>query len=526
MESITASKEWQRLAELRRSRQDRRISDTFRADPERAKDLSAEAAGIFLDISRQRLDREILDALFALADARDFNGARDALWRGEKVNHTEQRAALHMALRAEPGDGVGDAETERFVIDERARMRALVERVRSENRFDHVVHIGIGGSHLGPALALDVLDAAHPDNEGIAVHFVSTPDPAPLAKLMRTLPRERTLLTLVSKSFTTAETALAFATLADWLSQGKDRAQVLREQVIGISANVAAMHEAGIPGEHQLRMPEWAGGRYSLWSAVGLPVALRFGMPVFEEMLAGARAMDRHFRNTEPRGNLPLRLALTGIWNINFQDARTHAVLPYSEALAQLPAYLQQLEMESNGKHVDRDGRTVDYRTAPVIWGGVGMNGQHAFFQQLHQGTDWTPLDFILVAGPDHGLRAQRDCVLANGLAQAEALMNGGADESGDALSPYRAFPGNRPSTTILVDELDARRFGALIAMYEHKVFAQSVIWNLNPFDQFGVELGKKIAKRVEPAVSGGKVPDELDPATRQLLNRIVRRET
>lgn len=526
MESITASEEWQQLAELRRGWRDRRISDAFRDDPSRASELSAEAAGVFLDLSRQRMDREVLDALFALADARDFRGALAALWRGEKVNHTEQRQALHMALRAEPGDGIGDEETERFVVEERERMRALVERIRSGKRFEHIVHVGIGGSHLGPALALDVLDAADPGMDGPEVHFVSTTDPASLARLMKKLPRERTLLTIVSKSFTTAEIALNFNTLIDWLSQGGDRASVLREQVIGISANVGAMEEAGITPENRLRIPEWAGGRYSLWSAVGLPVALRFGMPAFEELLAGARDMDRHFRNAEPAQNVPLLLALAGVWNINFQDAESHAVLPYSEALARLPAYLQQLEMESNGKRVDRAGNIVDYRTAPVIWGGVGMNGQHAFFQQLHQGTGWTPADFILVAGPDHGLEVQHNCVLANGLAQAEALMHGSVDDNRDALSPYRDFPGNRPSTTILVDKLDARRLGALIAMYEHKVFAQSVIWNINPFDQFGVELGKSIAKRVEPAVSGGKIRDELDPATRQLLNRIARRKT
>jgi glucose-6-phosphate isomerase len=235
--------------------------------------------------------------------------------------------------------------------------------------------------------------------------------------------------------------------------------------------------------------------------------------------------MDLHFRNDELRRNLPVLLALVGVWNINFLDASAHAVLTYCEALERLPAYLQQLEMESNGKRVDRDGHEIDYRTAPVIWGGVGMNGQHAFFQQLHQGTGWTPLDFILVGGPDHGLKRQRDSVLANGLAQAEALMQGRDDvaarrEHDDALSPYRVFPGNRPSTTILIGELDARRLGALIALYEHKVFTQSVVWNINPFDQFGVELGKKIASGIEPWLAGGK-GDAVDPATRQLLERL-----
>lgn len=535
MPSITASMEWRRLEELRRARADVRIADLFRADPARAQRFSAEAAGLFLDISRQRIDSEVLDALIALLRARDFSGALTALWRGEPVNHTERRPALHMALRGEPGDGVGNAETEQFVVDERERMRALVERVRSGEwaapgggRFEHVVHVGIGGSHLGPALAIDVLDAVAEDEPSPEVHFVSTTDPAPLARLMRRLPRGKTLLLLVSKSFTTTETTRNGEVLIDWLSTGRSREAVLRDQVVGISANVDAMSAAGIPREHQLRMPEWAGGRYSLWSPVGLPVALRFGMRAFDELLAGARAMDLHFRNAEPHQNLPVLLALTGIWNINFFDATAHGVLPYSEALALLAPYLQQLEMESNGKRIDRAGNAVDYRTAPIVWGGVGMNGQHAFFQQLHQGTGASPLDFILVAGPDHGLRSLRDCMLANGIAQLEALSHGrdeAAARAGDgdeSLLPYRVFPGNRPSTAILVDRLDARRLGALLALYEHKVFVQSVVWNLNPFDQFGVELGKVIARRIEPFVRGDAAPGgEVDPATRQLLDRL-----
>jgi len=532
---ITDSEEWRQLSTLRDGLTGRRLADFFSADSQRAAIYSTAAAGVFLDISRQQLDGDVLHALFALLEARGFDAARDALWRGENVNHTENRPALHMALRGEPGDGIGDAETERLVEEERARLFALADSVRSGSwqapggtRFEHVIHVGIGGSHLGPALAIDVLDAAHFDPDGPKIHFVSTTDPGSLKRLMQQLPRDRTLLVLVSKSFTTAETRLNGNTLIDWLADGSDRETVIRQQVVGVSANTAAMDDAGISREHQLHMPEWAGGRYSLWSSVGLPVALRHGSAAFQELLEGARAMDRHFHSAEPRQNIPLLLALVGIWNINFHDAQSHAVLPYSEALAKLPAYLQQLEMESNGKRVDRAGHTVDYRTAPIIWGGVGMNGQHAFFQQLHQGTGWVPMDFILVGGPDHGLHEQHNCLLANSLAQAEALMHGREEalvrtEEGDGkLLPYRVFPGNRPSTTLLVDELDARRLGVLLAMYEHKVFAQSVIWNLNPFDQFGVELGKQIAKRLEPVLAGNaSAPDDCDPATRQLLERL-----
>lgn len=533
MESITASEEWRRLADLRGAWRDRRVADLLQADPSRVRRLTVEAAGILLDLSRQRIDDDVLEALFALSRRRQFSSALAALWRGENVNHTERRPALHMALRGEPGDGIGDAGIERTVQEDRAKMFALAESLRSGQwsapsggRFEHVIHVGIGGSHLGPALALDVLDACNENIDGPQVHFVSTTDPGALARLMRTLPRERCLLVLVSKSFTTAETALNGATLIQWMAEGRDRDAVLREQVIGISGNQAAMDDTGIPREHQLNIPDWVGGRYSMWSAVGLPIVLRHGVEAFSAMLDGARAMDLHFRSAEPPQNLPLLLGLVGLWNINFHDAQTHAVLPYSEALEKLPAYLQQLEMESNGKRVDRAGNTVDYRTAPIIWGGVGMNGQHAFFQQLHQGTGWAPLDFILVGGPDHGLSKQENSLLANGLAQAEALTHGRSEaeteSDGDSLAAWRVFPGNRPSSTLLVDELDARRLGALIAMYEHKVFVQSVIWNLNPFDQFGVELGKQIAKRLEPVLAGNaSIPDDCDPATCQLLERL-----
>lgn len=520
--ALTASGEWRKLLELKNHR------ETFHLADLPARELCAEATGILLDLSRQRLDDEVLAALIRLLEARGFHEARAALWRGDAVNHTEGRAALHMLLRADQGDAVGTMDAREFAFRERERMRAVAEEIRSARRFEHVVHVGIGGSHLGPALAVDVLEHAMPDTSGPEVHFASNTDPAALMRLMRRLPRERTLLVLVSKSFTTRETSLIGDALLDWLSAGRERAAVLREQVIAVSANIEAMNAAGIPGGRQLLMSDWAGGRFSLWSPVGISVALRFGWEAFAQLLEGARAMDRHFLEAPLDANLPVLLALAGIWNINFLDARSHAVLPYAEALAQLPAYLQQLEMESNGKSVDRDGRAVDYRTAPVIWGGVGMNGQHAFFQQLHQGTDLTSMDFIVAADRGSELPQLGDCLAANVLAQAEALMRGRdetrarSEDGDDPLRAWRLFPGNRPSSMIVPARLDAFHLGALLAMYEHKVFTQSVVWNVNPFDQFGVELGKSIAKRIEPLLQGAAT-DGVDAITQRLIARLKR---
>jgi glucose-6-phosphate isomerase len=537
METMTETREWEALAELRSTWRGRRVDEVLAGDPGRVTRFSVEVAGLYADFSRQRIDDDVLDALVALAHHRNLTGAVEALWRGEAVNNTEGRPALHMALRGEPGDGIGNDAIEKSVAEQRERMRALVEKVRSGawkapdgKRFRDIVHIGIGGSHLGPALVLDALDDGNADAP--QVHFVSATDPAPYQRLLRRLQPESTLLVITSKSFGTAETLVNAEALVEWLAGGRDREAVLREQVIGVSGNADAMNAFGIPEVHQLDIPDWVGGRYSVWSAVSISVAMQLGWDVFTDLLAGAREMDRHFRTAEPQQNLPWLLGLVGIWNINFFDSPMHAVLPYAECLQLLPSYLQQLEMESNGKQVDRDGRPVNYHTAPVIWGGVGQNGQHAFFQHLHQGAGWVPLDFILVGDEaDIASSSQRRLLLSNALAQAEALTQGRSEQSvraelGDALQllPWKQFPGNRPSSVLLLPGLDAFRLGALLALYEHKVYVQSVIWNLNPFDQFGVELGKKIAGEIEDGFRRGKLGEGHDAATQALFDRLLQR--
>lgn len=539
MESITGSPEWLRLRELRNAWRGRRLAEVLDADPDRAGRYLFEAAGITLDLSRHRIDDEILDALIELLRCCQLPEATEALWRGEKVNHTEGRSALHIAHRADETDGVADDNVLQEISAQRKRMLELAEAIRdgsfaspAGDRFTDIVHIGIGGSHLGPELIIEALDDQ--DGGGPQMHFLSTADPRTLKRLLSRLNPQRTLVVVVSKSFTTAETVLNADTMRDWLAaqRGVDTNEILDTQFIGISANSDAMNKFGIPGEHQLHFDDSLGGRYSVWSSVGLPIVIRLGRNCFEELLAGARAMDRHFRSAGPRENLPKLLALVGIWNINFFDANTHAVLPYSNALDLLPDYLQQLEMESNGKRVDREGQQVDYRTAPVVWGNVGMNAQHAFFQQLHQGTGWVPLDVIAVAEEEDEFPEHREAVLSNALAQMEALNRGRTED--DVLSelegkgeldllPFKLFPGNRPSSLIMLDRLDARRLGALLALYEHKVFVQSVIWNLNPFDQFGVEFGKELAGEIDSALAGGELQGDHDAVARGWVKRLKR---
>ncbi|MDX1444291.1 MAG: glucose-6-phosphate isomerase [Gammaproteobacteria bacterium] len=535
---MTETTEWAQLSELRRRWRDRRVDECFARDPSRVERLSCEAAGLYVDFSRQRLDEDVISGLVDLANRRDLPGAIEALWRGDNVNHTESRPALHMALRGMPGDGIADAAVEERVATERERMRRIVDEVRNGewaapdgSSFKHIVHVGIGGSHLGPALVLDALDWDPGNGNSPNVCFVSATDPTAYQRMCRGLDPSKTLLVVASKSFGTRETLLNANMLVDWLATSSDRRTVLAEQVIGVSGNTRAMDEFGIPAAHQLDIPEWVGGRYSVWSSVGVTIALRLGWETFADFLDGARSMDRHFRSAEPRQNLGWLMALVGIWNTNFFDTPMHAVLPYAECLQLLPNYLQQLEMESNGKRIDRDGQPVNYRTAPVLWGGVGQNGQHAFFQQLHQGTGWVPLDLVLVGGGEISDSPQRRVLLANALAQAEALTHGRSEreareELGDSLEhlAYKQFPGNRPSTIICLDELDAFRLGSLLALYEHKVYVQSVIWNLNPFDQFGVELGKEIASDIEQGFRKGELGEGHDASTQALFARLMRK--
>jgi glucose-6-phosphate isomerase len=394
-----------------------------------------------------------------------------------------------------------------------------------------VVHIGIGGSDLGPRLVLQALAAQH---DGPRVHFVSNIDGVELAECIQRLRPETTLVIVVSKSFTTLETRANAEAARQWFQQAGADAEAIRRHFVAVSSNSAQVQAFGIDPQRQFPIWDWVGGRYSLWSAVGLPIAIGCGMAVFRQLLQGGERMDEHFQSAPLEHNLPVLLGLLGVWYVNFLGLATHAVIPYSERLRVLPAYLEQLEMESNGKSVDRDGNPVDYATVPVLWGQTGTVGQHAFFQALHQGTQPVPIDFIGIAEPLVGYEELHEQLMANLFAQSEALMCGqDADEARqqmaaqglaaeqiDALLPFRVFPGNRPSTTILLRELSPQMLGMLIALYEHKVFTQSVIWRLNAFDQWGVELGKRLADGLLPALRAGDGLAAHDSSTRGLVER------
>jgi len=493
--------------------------------------LCVEAAGITGDLSKQRVADDVLAALVDLGAAVDLPGALRALMSGAVVNATENRPALHTALRAQPDDEVPAAVRD-LVGGGLARMLHLAESIRSGGfrgvtgrAITDVIHIGIGGSHLGPALVLDALPYTRPRPP--QCHFLANVDGALVQRTLRDLDPETTLVVVASKSFTTLESRLNVGTVLDWLVERCRPGDDPRRQLIGVTARPDAARAFGIPAENVLEMWDWVGGRYSVWSAVGLPIAIHLGADGFRRFLAGARAMDRHVLDAPLDRNLPALLALMGVWNYNFLGAQSHAVLPYAHGLRLLPDYLQQLEMESNGKSVRADGTALDLLTMPVLWGGEETNGQHAFHQFLHQGTRAFSADFIAVSTPGHRHGAHHDWLLANCLAQSEALLRGRPASSlaGDPLAAHRTMPGNRPSTTLLLPQLDAHALGALVALYEHKVFCQGIIWQVNSFDQWGVELGKTIGESVHAALTGGS-GGSLSHSTRRLIDTIKRHQT
>lgn len=466
------------------------------ADKDRFDQFSRSLDDLTLDASRERLDRPALDALIGLARAAGVEEQRDAMISGAPINSTENRAALHMALRAAPEDGLPHTQ---MVAEERARMLDFAEEVRASNYRD-VVNIGIGGSDLGPAMAVQALDG-----DGPRVHFVSNVDGADLVRVLDGLDPAHTLFIIASKTFTTIETMTNAQSARDWLIAAGCAPE---QHLAALSTNLDATSAFGVPQARVFGFWDWVGGRYSVWSAIGLALAIHIGARGFTAFLQGARAMDRHFCTAPLEDNLPVWMALIGIWRRNAMGCGAVAVLPYDQRLARLPAYLQQLVMESNGKRVGRDGHAVR-ATSPVIWGEPGTNAQHSFMQMLHQGTDIIPVDFILAAEAGSRLEAHHDLLIANCLAQAEALAFGRtvqdleAEGTAPDLIPHRSFPGNRPSTILLHQRLDAFSLGRLIALYEHKVFVEGVIWGINSFDQWGVELGKKLAIDLLPQVTG-----------------------
>ncbi|MCP5359108.1 MAG: glucose-6-phosphate isomerase [Sinobacteraceae bacterium] len=467
----------------------------FDADPRRPEDFSIEAAGLLLDYARQRVDRPALDALYALADAVGLPEAIRAMYRGDLVNVTEQRAALHVALRQPPDAKIGGAGVEAEVQAERHRMLTFAEGVR-EGRlrsstgapFRLVVNIGIGGSDLGPAMVVEALRAFC--GADLRVEFVSNVDGCTLADVLAVADPAATLFIVASKTFTTQETMANASRARAWLVDRLGLAAV-PAHFAAVSVNAAAMDTFGVHPEYRFTMWDWVGGRYSLWSSIGLSIAIAIGPTQFQALLAGAHTMDQHFSEAPVAANLPVLMALLGVWNINLLRLPTLAILPYDSRLARFPAFLQQLDMESNGKRVSRDGAPLIRETAPVVWGEPGNNAQHSFFQLLHQGFPRAAMDFLLSARSSCGTDEQHQFALANGLAQAEAFLRG---QHGSGIPSHKVHEGGRPVSLLLFDRVEPKTLGALVAAYEHKVYAQSVLWDINAFDQWGVELGKKLA--------------------------------
>ena len=478
------------------------LASLIAADPARATRHALRAGPLYANVARQRVDDAAFDALIRAAETVGVPARLRALFDGEAVNATEGRAALHSALRSDLSASAVAREAHATAAAARLRMREVVAAIQASGVTD-VVSVGIGGSDLGPRF---VVDAIAP-NPRVRVHFLSNVDPVAATRLLSRLDPAATAGILISKTFGTQETLLNGALLRDWLGS--------TDRLYAVSANVQrAADEFGIPPARILPMWDWVGGRYSLWSAVGLPIALAAGVDAFDALLAGAAEIDAHVLDAPLRYNLPVVHALLEVFNRSALGHASHAVIAYADALRLLPAYLQQLVMESLGKRVAVDGRALDVDTVPVWWGGVGTDVQHSFFQALHQGTQALPIEFIGVRDGGTPHVANADALLANLLAQAEALANGR-----DSDDPHRAYPGGRPSTMLLLDRVDARNVGALLAMYEHSVFVQSVLWGINAFDQFGVELGKQVATGLLPALGDASRAD--DPVTRELITAL-----
>jgi len=505
------------------------LRDLFAQQPDRFERMHVRAAGLLLDYSKNRLNADTLSLLMSLARERGVETLREAMFSGEKINFTEQRAVLHTALRALADDRTAQVDGQPVAQEVHAvlqHIRAFSERVRSGQwrgytgrEITDIVNIGIGGSFLGPQMVCTALrDYRH---ARLTAHFVSNVDGHDLDEVLARIDPETTLFIVASKTFTTQETMLNAKSARAWFLQ-HGKSEDLAKHFVAVSTNAKEVSAFGIDTDNMFPFWDWVGGRYSVWSAIGLPIALLIGYDNFAQFLAGAHAMDRHFREAPLESNMPVIQALVGIWNRNFLDSASLTIAPYHQWLRFFPAYLQQLDMESNGKRITRDGTPVSVQTCPAIWGDVGTNGQHAYFQLLHQGTDITPIDFIAVLKPSHTIAEHQEALLANCFAQSEAFMRGkDADEvRADlqaqgvpeaelaALIPHKTFDGNRPSNTLLLPELSPHALGAMIALYEHKTFVQGAIWGINSFDQWGVELGKVLAKTILAELKSGTAPD------------------
>lgn len=528
--------EWAALGKHREQLGETHLRELFAADPARGTGHTLRVGDLYLDYSKHLVTDETLTLLRELAAATGVAELRDAMFRGEKINTTEDRAVLHTALRA-PREAVIEVDGENVVPGVHTvldRMGAFADKVRAGEWTGHtgkpvknIVNIGIGGSDLGPAMAYEVLRSF--TQRDLTLRFVSNVDGADLHEAVRDLDPAETLFIVASKTFTTIETITNATSARDWLLAGLGAGQeAVAKHFVALSTNAEKVAEFGIDTTNMFEFWDWVGGRYSYDSAIGLSLMIAIGPDRFREMLDGFHLVDEHFRTAPPEENAPLLLGLLGVWYGAFFDAQSHAVLPYSHYLSKFTAYLQQLDMESNGKSVDREGNPVDWQTGPVVWGTPGTNGQHAYYQLIHQGTKVIPADFIGFARPVDdllpGLVAQHDLLMANFFAQTQALAFGKTPEEvraegvAEELVPHKTFQGNHPTTTILADALTPSVLGQLIALYEHKVFVQGAIWNIDSFDQWGVELGKVLAKKIEPVLTGGG-GEQLDSSTAGLVS-------
>lgn len=535
----TETAEWQKLSDHFQKVKDRHLRDLFRENPERADQMTLEAAGLYLDYSKNRVVQQTMLLLQDLARAVDLESEIENMHAGKRINQTENRSVLHVVLRQPFNssyvvDGVDLIPEMNRVLK---KMEQLADQITSGEWLGYtgkpiknIVNIGIGGSDLGPAMVYDALRSY--SNREMTVRYVSNIDATHLTEQLRDLEPPETLFLIASKSFTTQETMTNAASAKAWLLESLENESAIERHFIAISTNREKVVEFGINPENMLRFWDWVGGRFSLTSAVGFSLMIALGAFNFHRLRSGFHLMDQHFRNTPLDENLPVILGLLGVWYNNFFGTQTHAVLPYDQYLSRFPAYLQQCDMESNGKCVDRNGNPVTYQTAPVIWGEPGTNGQHAFFQLLHQGTKLIPCDFIGFATPIHHLGDHHAKLMANFVAQQEALAFGKRpdklkmEEVPESLIPYRLFDGNRPSNCILAKMLTPETLGSLIALYEHKTFVQGIIWNIFSFDQWGVELGKQMARNLLPVLDGDqKLPDKHDSSTRNLVNYLLRHQ-
>ncbi|MFY0608386.1 MAG: glucose-6-phosphate isomerase [Cyclobacteriaceae bacterium] len=536
----TTTEAWKKLSSHFNEIESKQMSDLFKNDASRFEKYSRKFEDIFLDFSKNRIDENTFKLLCQLADEVKLDEAKAKMFGGDAINLTENRAVLHVALRNRKGksilvDGKNVAPDVDRVL---TQMKAFTERLHSGElkgytgkSINQIVNIGIGGSDLGPFMVTECLKPYQ--KEGIESHFVSNVDSSHIVNVLKQVDPETTLFIIASKTFTTQETMTNAISARDWfLDSGADIGDV-KNHFIAISTNQEAVAEFGIELDNMFEFWDWVGGRYSLWSSIGMSIACAVGFDRFNELLEGAEAMDEHFLNAPTEENLPTILALLGVWYNNFLGAETHAILPYDQYMHAFAPYLQQGDMESNGKYVDRNGEKVNYQTGPIIWGEPGTNGQHAFYQLIHQGTKLIPCDFLASANSQNPLSDHHEKLLANFFAQTEALMmgkskaqvieefqqSGASQETIDQLANFKVFEGNRPTNSILFKELNARTLGSLIAMYEHKIFVQGIIWNIFSFDQWGVELGKQLAKKILPKLSGDAEVTGHDGSTAGLIN-------